>query len=122
LAQVTDHLSVAEPQAGYRGSQDVALARHYQLIWQLIWQVIWLLSQGRTVSETARLTGFVPRCIKELLVRYNAFGRSSPGDRRRGNGAKPVIPTAEVLDMPRARVTVRTEPASEPERDPGGTA
>lgn len=96
MARVTDHLSVAELQAGSRGSKDATLARHYQ--------VIWLLSQGRTVAETARLTGFVPRWVEELLVRYNAFGPSSLGDRRRGNGAKPTILTPEVLDMLRERV------------------
>ena len=53
MAQVADHLSVAELQAGYRASKEATLARHYQ--------VVWLLAQGRTVAETARLTGFVPR-------------------------------------------------------------
>ncbi len=53
MARVADHLSVTELQAGYRGSKDATLARHYQ--------VIWLLAQGRTVAETAQLTGFVPR-------------------------------------------------------------
>ena len=37
--QVADHLSQAELQAGYRGSKDAMLARHYQ--------VVWLLAQGR---------------------------------------------------------------------------
>lgn len=53
MARVADHLSVTELQAGYRGSKDATLARHYQ--------VIWLLAQGRTVAETAQLAGFVPR-------------------------------------------------------------
>lgn len=100
MAQVADHLSVAELQAGYRGSKDATLARHYQ--------VVWLLAQGWTVAETARLTGFVPRWVEELLVRYNAFGPSSLGDRRRGNGAKATILTPEVLDMLRERL--RTPP------------
>jgi hypothetical protein len=76
MAQVADHLSVAELQAGYRGSKDAKRARHFQ--------VIWLLAQGRTVAETARLTGFVRRWVEELVVRYNRFGPSSLGDRRRG--------------------------------------
>ncbi len=96
MAQVVDHLSVAELQAGYRGSKDATLARHYQ--------VAWLLAQGRTVAETARLTGFVPRWVEELLVRYNAFGPSSLGDRRRGNGAKATILTPAILDMLRERL------------------
>ncbi len=53
MARVAEHVSVAELQAGYRGSKAATLARHYQ--------VIWLLAQGCTVAETARLTSFVPR-------------------------------------------------------------
>jgi hypothetical protein len=53
-----DHLSVTELQAGYRGSKDATLARHFQ--------VVRLLAQGRTVAGTARLTGFVPRWVEEL--------------------------------------------------------
>jgi transposase len=96
MARVADHLSVAELQGGYRGSKDAVLARHFQ--------VIWLLAQGRTVAETARLTGFVPRWVEELLVRYNQFGPSSLGDRRRGNGARPTILTPAVLDLLRERL------------------
>jgi transposase len=96
MARVADHLSVTELQAGYRGSKEATLARHYQ--------VIWLLAQGRTVAETARLTGFVPRWVEELLVRYNWFGPSSLGDRRRANGAKPTILTPSVLAMLRERL------------------
>ena len=96
MARVVEHLSVAELQAGYRGSGDATLARHYQ--------VIWLLAQGHTVAETARLTSFAPRWIEELLARYNAFGPSSLGDHRRGNGAKATVLTAEVLDTLRERL------------------
>ncbi len=96
MARVVEHLSVAELQACYRGSKAATLARHYQ--------VIWLLAQGRTVMETARLTGFVPRWVEELLVRYNQLGPSSLGDRRRGNGAKPTILTPKILDMLRERL------------------
>ena len=96
MARVVDHLSVAELQAAYRGSRDATLARHFQ--------VIWLLAQGRSVSETARLTGFVGRWIEELLARYNALGPSSLGDRRRGNGAKPTILTPEIPAMLRERL------------------
>jgi len=96
MVQVADHLSVAELQSGYRGSKDATLARHFQ--------VIWLLAQGHTVAETAQLTGFVGRWVEELVARYNRFGPSSLGDRRRGNGTKPRILTPEVLAMLRERV------------------
>jgi transposase len=93
---VSDHLSGAELQAGWRGSKDATLARHYQ--------VIWLLVEGRSCAEVARLTGFVRRWVEELLARYNRFGPSSLGDRRRRNGAKPRILTPEILAMVRERV------------------
>ena len=96
MVQVTAHLGVAELQAGYRGSKEATLARHFQ--------VIWLLAQGHMVAETARLTGFVRRWVEELVVRYNRFGPASLGDRRRGNGAKPRILTPEILAMLRERV------------------
>jgi transposase len=96
MVEVADHLSVAELQAGYRGSKDATMARHYQ--------VIWLLAQGRTVAEAARLTGFVRRWVEELVVRYNRFGPSSLGDRRRGNGARPRILTPGILAMLQERV------------------
>ena len=96
MARVVGHPRVEKLRAGYRGSKDATLARHYQ--------VIWLLAQGRTVTETARLTSFVPRWIEELLARYNAFGPSSLGDRRRGNGAKAKVLTPEVLALLRERL------------------
>ena len=96
MAKVAEHLSLAELQAGYRTSGDARLARHYQ--------VIWLLAQGRTVAKTARLTGFVPRWVEELLLGYNRFGPSSLGDRRRRNGAKATILTPAVLAMMRERL------------------
>jgi transposase len=96
MVQVADHLSVAELQAGWRESRDATRARHYQ--------VIWLLAQGRSCAEVERLTGFVRRWVEELVERYNRFGPSSLGDRRRGNGAKPKILTPEILAMLRERV------------------
>jgi transposase len=94
--QVADQLSATELQAGWRASKDATLARHYQ--------VIWLRADGRSCAEVARLTGFVRRWVEELLVRYNRFGPSSLGDRRRRNGAKPRILTPGILAMLRERV------------------
>ncbi len=96
MAQVVGHLSLEELQAGYRGSGDATLARHYQ--------VIWLLAQGRTCAEVAGLTSFAPRWIEQLLARYNAFGPGSLGDRRRGNGAAPTVLTPGMLAAVRERV------------------
>jgi transposase len=96
VAHVAEHLSLAELQAGCRTSGDATLARHYQ--------VIWLLAQGRSCVEAARLTSFAWRWIERLLARYNAFGPSSLGDRRRGNGAKPTLLTPEMLAQLRERL------------------
>ena len=96
MARVVGHLSVADLRAGYRGGGDATRARHHQ--------VIWLLAQGRTVAETARPTSFAPRWIDAPPARHDAFGPSSLGDRRRGNGAKARVLTAEVLDTLRERL------------------
>src|SRR4028118_1984674 len=96
MAGVAGHLSLAELQAGYRTSGDARLARHYQ--------VIWLLAQGRSCAEVALLTSLARRWVEQLLARYNAFGPSSLGDRRRGNGAQPTILTPAVLDVLRERL------------------
>ena len=85
MARVAGHLSVEELQAGYRGSDDAVLARHYQ--------AIWLLAQGRSATEVARVTSFARRWVEQLLERYNAFGPGSLGDRRRKNGAAPTVLT-----------------------------
>lgn len=96
MVQVSDHLGVVKLQARWRESRDATLARHYQ--------VVWLLAEGRSCAEVARLTGFVRRWVEELVARYNCFGPSSLGDRRRGNGAAPQILTPEVLAMLSERV------------------
>jgi transposase len=96
MAQVAGHLDRDELQARYRGSGDAALARHYQ--------VIWLLAQGRSCAEVARLTSFARRWVEQLLARYNLFGPTSLGDRRRSNGATATVLTADVLAALRERL------------------
>jgi transposase len=63
-----------------------------------------LLAQGRSCAEAAQLTSFARRWVEQLLARYNAFGPSSLGDRRRGNGAKARLLTPEMLDKLRERL------------------
>lgn len=96
MAQVAGHLSLEELQAGWRGSVDVTLARHYQ--------VIWLLAQGRSSAEVAVLTGFARRWVQQLLERYNSFGPRSLGDRRRKNGASATVLTPAVIERLRERL------------------
>ena len=97
MAKVAEHLSLAELQAGYRTSGDARLARHYQ--------VIWLLAQGRSCAEVAQLTSLARRWVEQLLGRYNRFGPSSLGDRRRDNGTRATVLTPAVLDVLRERLT-----------------
>ena len=52
----------------------------------------------------AGLTSFALRWVEQLLARYNAFGPSSLGDRRRGNGAAPTVLTAPMLAAVRERL------------------
>jgi transposase len=101
MAQVVAHLDVEELQAGFRRSGDATLARHYQ--------VIWLLAQGRTCPEVAELTSFALRWVEQLLARYNAFGPSSLGDRRRGNGAAPTVLTPAMIEALRERLKRRPD-------------
>ena len=96
MAEVAAHLSLAELQAGYRTSGEAKLARHYQ--------VIWLLAQGRSCAEVAQLTSLARRWVERLLVRYNQFGPSSLGDRRRGNGTQATVLTPAVLEVLRERL------------------
>jgi transposase len=96
MAHVADHLSVSALLKGYRASRDAVLTRHYH--------AIWLLAKGHTIGETAVLTSFAPRWIEELLARYNAFGPSALGDRRRSNGSKPRLLTPELLERLRLRL------------------
>ena len=76
-------------------------ARHYQVIWRL--------AQGLSCAETAALTGFARRWVEQLLAGRPAFGPSSLGDRRRGNGAKARLLTPEMLDTLRERVKTLTD-------------
>ena len=96
MAEVAGHLSLAELQAGYRASADATTARPNR--------VIWLLAQGRSCAEVGQLTSFTRRWVEQLLARYNAFGPSSLGDRRRGNGVNPGLLTPEMLEALRERL------------------
>jgi len=96
MATVAGHLSPDELLAGYRQSQDAVLARHYQ--------AIRFLAEGRSLAETAELTGMAQRWVEQLLQRYNAFGPASLGDRRRGNGRAPTLLTPEVIERLRNRL------------------
>jgi hypothetical protein len=52
------------------------------------------LLSGEAASAVARVTGFSLRWVEKLVARWNAEGPAGLGDRRRGNGAAPVLDEA----------------------------
>lgn len=96
MAYVADHLGVAALEAEYEACADVTSSRHFQ--------TIWLLAKGHTIGEVAAMTSFGGRWIEQLLARYNAFGPTSLGDRRRSNGARARVLKPELLERLRVRL------------------
>ena len=80
------HLSEGDLQDMLKICGDVSEARHLQ--------VVLALMQGRGVAETARLTGFGERWIRQLRERWNRFGPASLGDRRASGTGEPRGPAA----------------------------
>jgi len=85
------HWDAATALEAYRGERDGVRRAHLQ--------VIWLLLSGEASSVVARVTGFSLRWIEKLVVRWNAEGPAGLGDRRRGNGAAPVLDAAGLLAL-----------------------
>lgn len=80
------HLDAAGVFEAYKEERDGVRRSHLQ--------VIWLLLSGEAAASVARVTGFSVRWIEKLVDRWNAEGASGLGDRRRGNGAEPVLDAA----------------------------
>src|SRR5580698_10262066 len=80
------HWDAAQALAAYRGEREAVRRSHFQ--------VIWLLLSGEPASAVARVTGFSERWIEKLVARGNTEGPDGLGDRRRGNGASPVLDAA----------------------------
>jgi transposase len=80
------HWDAAVALAAYRSEREAVRRSHLQ--------VIWLLLSGEAASAVARVTGFSERWIEKLVARWNAEGPAGLGDRRRGNGAVPVLDAA----------------------------
>jgi hypothetical protein len=96
MATVYKHLSVAELEKRYVGSQDATTSRHFQ--------VIWLLARGHTISQVSETTAFGERWIEQLLARYNAEGPEALGDLRRRNGTSATILKPDLLAKLRVRL------------------
>jgi transposase len=88
------HWDAAEALAAYRGEREAVRRSHLQ--------VIWLLLSGEAMAAVARVTGFSVRWIEKLAARWNAEGPAGLGDRRRGNGAAPVLDAAGLSALARA--------------------
>lgn len=80
------HWDAATTLEAYRSERDGVRRAHLQ--------VIWLLLSGEAAAAVARVTGFSRRWIDKLAARWNAAGPEGLGDRRRGNGALPVLDAA----------------------------
>src|SRR5712692_11781982 len=85
------HWDAARVLEAYRGERDGVRRAHLQ--------VIWLLLSGEAGSAVARVTGFSLRWIEKLVARWNAEGPGGLGDRRRGNGAAPVLDAVGLLAL-----------------------
>lgn len=104
MVVVAEHLSVADLEELYEAAEDVTSSRHIQ--------TIYLLAKGHSTREASEITSFGLRWVEQLLERYNAFGPSALGDRRRSNGGKPSVLKPELLE----RLVVRL---SQPPPDGG---
>ena len=100
MAYVAGHLSVAALEERYEACEDATSSRHFQ--------TIWLLAKGHSTGEVAAMTSFGQRWIEQLVERYNAFGPSAMGDRRRSNGAPAKVLTPELLQRLRVRMAEAT--------------
>jgi transposase len=85
------HWDAATALQAYRGERDAVRRSHLQ--------VIWLLLSGEASSGVARVTGFSQRWVEKLVARWNAEGPAELGDRRRGNGASPVLDAAALVAL-----------------------
>jgi hypothetical protein len=90
------HWDAATALEAYRGERDGVRRAHLQ--------VIWLLLSGEASAAVARVTGFSLRWVEKLVARWNAEGPGGLGDRRRGNGAAPVLDAAGLLALSAALV------------------
>src|SRR5918998_2477731 len=81
---VADHLDLEELAARQRAARDP--------IERDRWQMVRLLVAGRSLAETAEVTGYSTRWVREVVRRYNAQGPDGLADRRHANpGAAPLL-------------------------------
>jgi transposase len=81
---VADHLGAEEVMVRQRAARDPVERDR--------WQMIRLLVTGRSLAETAEVTGYSTRWVREVVRRYNAHGPDGLADGRHTNpGAAPLL-------------------------------
>ncbi len=84
---VADHLGLEEVTVRYRAARDPVERNR--------WRMIRLLVAGRSLAETAEVTGYSTRWVREVVRRYNADGPDGLADGRHANpGAAPLLDAA----------------------------
>ena len=84
---MADHLDLEELAARQRAARDPVERDR--------WQMIRLLVAGRSLAETAEVTGYSTRWVREVVPGYNEQGPDGLADRRHANpGAAPLLDAA----------------------------
>jgi transposase len=84
---VADRLGLEELAARHRAARDPVERDR--------WQMIRLLVAGRSLAETAEVTGYSTRWVREVVRRYNERGPDGLVDGRHANpGAAPLLDAA----------------------------
>jgi transposase len=84
---VADRLGLEELAARQRAARDPVERDR--------WQMIRLLGAGRSLAETAEVTGYSTRWVREVVRRYNTHGPDGLVDGRHANpGAAPLLDAA----------------------------
>jgi transposase len=84
---VADRLGLEELAARHRAARDPVERDR--------WQMIRLLVAGRSLAETAEVTGYSTRWVRAVVRRYNAHGPDGLVDGRHANpGAAPLLDAA----------------------------
>jgi transposase len=93
--KLAEHLTVDELEQRYRQAADPVARSH--------WQMLWLLSQGRSSTEVAQVSGYSLTWLYTIVRRYNAGGPDHVGDRRHHNpGQAPLLSQALRAELDQA--------------------
>jgi transposase len=91
---VAKHLPLSELYERFRACDDARLKLH--------WQVIWLRAQRKGTDKVARITGFKPDWVRQLVRRYNAEGPAGFRNRIKDNGKEPMLSAEQRTELAEA--------------------